>query len=442
MTADDRVCAARRALQGAVPDALVTVLDRVLSEHFRAVGSRLLLIDYSMSLLCPVRIAVPPRGGAADGPDAPGLPGTGDPAPDPAGQQGQHGQHGQHGQDGQDGQDGQGGPEDGGAPPEPVNGTPAGRVFAAQRPEATGHTLLLPVTVRGDRQGVLEVRLPQPPGPTELAELAEVAGALGHALVVADRETDLYLRARRPRRLTLAAEMQWQLLPGRSCERPEYSLGAHLEPAYAVHGDHYDWTAEADQLTVSVTNGMDRGTRAAALTGLAVGALRNARRLGERIPIAHQASLADQAIYGMYGGKSHVSTLLLHFDLETGRVSAVDAGSPKVLRLRDGRVDVLELDAQLPLGMFEETHYVSQELPVRPGDRLVVVSDGVHGARSPRGELFGDRMLLNAISGSRMAPPAEAARLIIRQVGEHEASDSGRGPADDAVVVVVDWRGR
>ncbi|MFC8777312.1 phosphatase, partial [[Kitasatospora] papulosa] len=31
-----------------------------------------------------------------------------------------------------------------------------------------------------------------------------------------------------------AAEMQWQLLPGRSVARPEFRLGAHLEPAYAI----------------------------------------------------------------------------------------------------------------------------------------------------------------------------------------------------------------
>ncbi|MFF4650590.1 PP2C family protein-serine/threonine phosphatase [Streptomyces sp. NPDC001380] len=434
MTVHNRVCTARRALQDAAPDALAGALDGVLAEHYQAAGSRLLLVDHSMSLLCPVRSGDPraPYGGtllggpAACDPPGRGLRAEDAPPPEEAGSRGV--------------------PE--GA--EPVNDSPAGRVFSSQRPEVlrdpaagpAAHTVLLPVTVRGDRQGVLEVRLPRLPGAADLADLAETATALGHALVVADRDTDRYLRTRRRRRLTLAAEMQWQLLPPRSCERPEFSLGAHLEPAYGVHGDHYDWTAEADRLVVAVTNGMDRGERAASLTGLAVGALRNARRLGPRVPIAHQASLADQAIFGMHGGKSHVSTLLIQFDLATGRVTAVDAGSPRLLRLRDGRVEVLELEAQLPLGMFEETPYISQELPVLPGDRLVVVSDGVHGARSPRGEVFGDRVLLNTISGSRMAPPVEAARLIVREVAAHEAAEPARGPADDAVVLVVDWRGR
>lgn len=47
-----------------------------------------------------------------------------------------------------------------------------------------------------------------------LEDLQECADALAHEVVVAERDTDLYLQARRAERLTLAAEMQWQLLPG------------------------------------------------------------------------------------------------------------------------------------------------------------------------------------------------------------------------------------
>lgn len=44
---------------------------------------------------------------------------------------------------------------------------------------------------------------------------------LGHEVIVAERDTDPHLRARRKDRLTPAAEMQWQLPPGRSCTAPK-----------------------------------------------------------------------------------------------------------------------------------------------------------------------------------------------------------------------------
>jgi hypothetical protein len=50
--------------------------------------------------------------------------------------------------------------------------------------------------------------------------------------------------------------MQWQLLPGRGCSRAEHTLGAHLEPAYAIGGDNLDWCTSVDRLTLSVTDGM------------------------------------------------------------------------------------------------------------------------------------------------------------------------------------------
>ncbi|MCE0445626.1 hypothetical protein LT493_13210 [Streptomyces tricolor] len=80
----------------------------------------------------------------------------------------------------------------------------------------------LPITVRGDRLGVLSVRLPAGAAdPDTVLRLGDFATALGHEVSTADRDTDLYHLARRTRRLTLAAEMQWQLLPGRGCAREE-----------------------------------------------------------------------------------------------------------------------------------------------------------------------------------------------------------------------------
>jgi hypothetical protein len=145
---------------------------------------------------------------------------------------------------------------------------------------------------------------------------------------VAERDTDVYRQARRIGRLTLAAEMQWELLPGRACARAEFAVGAQLEPAYAVRGDNFDWSSDAHRLTLSIINGMGDGIHASLLTHLAVGAPRNARRAG--LPVADQARLADQALYAQHHADQHVSALLLSFDLATGSALAVDAGSPRM----------------------------------------------------------------------------------------------------------------
>jgi serine phosphatase RsbU (regulator of sigma subunit) len=326
--------------------------------------------------------------------------------------------------------------------PVSVHNSPAGRAFGSQQPFvqdlqgglARAH---LPVTVRGDRLGVLSVTVPADHVEECLAELAEIAEVLAHEVVVAERDTDLYLQARRKDRLTLAAEMQWQLLPGRSCSRPEYDLGAQLEPAYAIFGDNFDWSATADHLMLYVTNGMGEGIEASLLTNLAINALRNARRAG--LPIADQAALADQAVYAHYRGRCFLSVLMFDFELATGRARVVDAGSPQMLRLRGGAVERVPFEAQLPLGMFEETDYVAQEFQAEPGDRLIFVSDGVYAVASPKGEPYGDAALARAIQATRLLPAAEVPRAILRELSGHRGRPV---PDDDALVVCLDWRGR
>lgn len=385
----NRFVAAERALRTAAPHALLDALRAALIEQYGAEDVELFMADYGLTVLQPVSV----RPHVLE--------------------------------------------------PVPIYNSPAGRAFGSQRPyredAREGRTRLhLPVSVRGDRVGVLSVTL----GGGEVSrqyesELLEIADVLGREVLVAERDTDLYLEARRKDRLTLAAEMQWQLLPGCACTRPEYDLGAQLEPAYAIFGDNFDWAATADRLSLYVTNGMGEGIEAALLTNLAINALRNARRAG--IPIADQAALADQAVYAHYQGRCYLSVLMFDFDLATGRARVVDAGSPQLLRLRGGAVERVAFDAQLPLGMFEETDYVSQDFHVEPGDRLVFVSDGVHAVASPKGEAYGEAALARAIHSTRLLPAAEVPRAILRELTGHRGAVAAD---DDALIVCLDWRGR
>jgi serine phosphatase RsbU (regulator of sigma subunit) len=323
----------------------------------------------------------------------------------------------------------------------PVDGSAPGRTLASQQasigpPDDTGVPVRLPVTVRGDRLGVLEVWLTAPPNDAGQHELRRLATALGYALIVASRDTDLFELASRTQRLSLAAEIQWQLLPSRGCAGEHFMLAGQLEPAYHIAGDNFDWCAASDHLLVSVSEGMGRGTSAALLTSLAVNALRNARRGG--LDLASQARLANEAIQAPYGGEQFVGTLLLRLDYESGAATAVDAGSPLVIRQRGTDVEVVQLDKQLPLGMFEGTNYVEEELDVASGDRLIIVSDGVHAARSPRNEEFKEAKLERSIRATRGLPAGEVVRQLIRELHAHH---EGQELSDDAVVVCLDWTG-
>jgi serine phosphatase RsbU (regulator of sigma subunit) len=320
--------------------------------------------------------------------------------------------------------------------PEPA----ALRCFGSQRADtqatATGTTRLhLPLNSWGERVGVLRLDLPQRPEPELTEQLVAHADDLAVALRAAGAVTDRYRRAQRAARLTLAAELQWDLLPGRSLGDDRFLVAGQLEPAYDVHGDHFDWSLDDDRLTITVLNGDSDGMEAAMLAALAVNAMRNARRFGA--DLVEQAELASDAVHARHGGALHVATLLLEVDLVSGAVSAVDAGSPRCLIARGSEINPVELEQQLPLGMFSEARYEIQRFQLEPGDRMLVVSDGVHAAVPNDRAPFGESGLLMALRRTRLQPATEAVGTVMRSLREYH---TGSDPDDDAVTVCLDWR--
>ncbi|MBL7254380.1 PP2C family protein-serine/threonine phosphatase [Paractinoplanes lichenicola] len=323
-------------------------------------------------------------------------------------------------------------------PEAPAGGSLEQRCFGSQQPvtDNGSRRLLLPLTTWGDRLGVLRIELTETLTSELRAEITTIADELALGLRAADKDTDRYRQIVRRQRLTMAAELQWDLLPGRSLSDERFRLAGQLDPAYAMFGDHYDWAVTDDRLTLTVLNGAGDGIEAALLTTIAVNAMRNARRSGAGI--VEQAELASDAIYSRHGGKSHVATLLLEIDLTGGTIEAVDAGSPKALIAREGDVRAVSLEQQLPLGMFGDSRYETQKVQLEAGDRLLVVSDGVHAAAPGGRAPYGESGLLTALRRTRLQPPSEAVSTVIRALRDYHDGDDQE---DDAVIVCLDWLG-
>jgi serine phosphatase RsbU (regulator of sigma subunit) len=321
-----------------------------------------------------------------------------------------------------------------------AGGPLAQRCFGSQRPvvdvgPAGALRAHLPLRAWGERLGVLLVETTLGSGGELVEQLGVIADELAVAMRAADRDTDRYRMVQRRSRLTMAAELQWELLPGRSLGDERFLVAGQLEPAYAVFGDHFDWAVTGDRLTVTVLNGFGDGLDASLLTATVVNAMRNARR--SDAGIVEQAELASDAVYARHGGAAHVATLLLEIDLVSGQVEAVDAGSPRAVVAREGEIRAVSLEQQLPLGMFGESRYETQRFRLEPGDRLMVVTDGVHAAAPGGRAPYGETALLSALRRTRLQPATEAVNTVMRSLRDYHA---GTDPADDAVTVCLDWR--
>lgn len=317
----------------------------------------------------------------------------------------------------------------------PLQGTPHGRVLATQKAEVAPHErgvcVYAPVTNRGEAIGILEVVLPDVPDDRTVADVTAAGRVLAYIVIANRRFTDLYDWGQRSVPLTLAAEVQHQLLPGSfTCEGGQFTLAAWLEPAGEVAGDTFDFAVERDVLHVSVTDAMGHGIEASVLATLLVGGLRNARRAGAEL--AAQAALADKGLSHYIGqGGGFVTGQLARIDLRTGIAGIVNAGHPAPLLLRDGHVDSVVLVPDLPFGMSVSESYQVQPLSLAQGDRLVFLTDGIIERNAAGVDIH------SLIARSAGLHPREAVQHLT-----HAVLDAAGGKLqDDATVLCLDWHG-
>ncbi|MGZ5404037.1 MAG: PP2C family protein-serine/threonine phosphatase [Nocardioides sp.] len=294
-------------------------------------------------------------------------------------------------------------------------------------------TVLAPMTQRGEVIGLLELRLPQEPDADSLDEVARLAHVLAFVVIASRRHTDLYEWGQRSRPHSLSAEIQQRLLPGpRTCEAEAFTLSAWLEPAAEIAGDTFDFSLARDLLHLSMTDAMGHGVAAALTASLCVGSLRGARRQGASL--MGQASATNEAlsVNAVHGAPDNfVTGLLGRVDLPSGTLELVNAGHIPPFLVRRGVVTMVQLPADLPFGMFAETRYHSSELRLEPGDRIVIVTDGMLERNAAGIDLS------VAIKDTRDLHPREVVRLLADSV----LRATGHELEDDATVMVLDWKG-
>jgi sigma-B regulation protein RsbU (phosphoserine phosphatase) len=129
-------------------------------------------------------------------------------------------------------------------------------------------------------------------------------------------------------------------------------------------------------------------------------------------------------------------------DAKRNRFTYVSAGHPPVVHLRRGADPDLHSSTGPPIALvpaeLAPSEYEESTIPLEPGDRLYLVSDGIPEAHVPGGEEYGDE---------RVAETLE--RCLDRDLDtsiDHLLEDvwswtGGAGPNDDVTILAVEIDG-
>ncbi len=325
-----------------------------------------------------------------------------------------------------------------------LEGSMAGRVFMSGRPLSTqredGHHVWVPVTERAQKLGVLSMTLPSWDDQVE-GLCVELGIAAAHLVSTANGYTDRLHLLRRRKDMSLAAEMQWGVLPPLTFSMDGTTLAGLMEPAYEVGGDCFDYSLNGDVLDIAMFDSMGHGLRSAVLGSLAVSAYRNTRR---EHPVADLRSLVmevDRVIAEYANGDEFVTALFAQFDVTTGRLSWATAGHPEPLHVRHGAIlPPVQADPAAPLGLGALVQPVDceiAEISLEPGDGMLFFTDGVVEARNPDGEEFGVDRLGDLLA--REAPSGWDAAEVLRRLVHSVLDHHGTRLRDDASTLYLSW---
>jgi serine phosphatase RsbU (regulator of sigma subunit) len=231
--------------------------------------------------------------------------------------------------------------------------------------------------------------------------------------------------------MRMAAEIQNGLLPREAPLVPGWDLAGCNRPCRTVGGDYYDFAVEDGRLLLALGDVSGKGTGAALLMTV----LRAAVRGHWTEPsLADAVARINRTVCQNVPSSKYVTFFLAGLDPASGRLDFVNAGhNPPILVRKDGSVETLS-DGGLVLGLFENIVYDGGRVEMRPGDTLVVYSDGVTETWDPDGEEFGEEGLLPFVVRSRALGAEALQNAILREI---EGFEAGARATDDRTIVVL-----
>ena len=249
------------------------------------------------------------------------------------------------------------------------------------------------------------------------------AAALLHNALLAEEE----YKARRAREeLALAAEIHSGLMSISMPVIPFAHLHARTVPCHEIGGDFFDAISQPDCVCFAIADVSGKGLPAAIVAATIQGIIHAQFLAGRSLP-----SIAAQLNQFLCTRKvGRYATMVLARLYPDGRLEYINCGHVQPIEVHTHGVTRLE-QSNLIVGLIPEAIYEAAESHLNPGDRLLLITDGIVEAECPTGEAFGEPRLSEVVQRCDL-------HGILDEVSHFHAPND---PQDDCTLMEVTFTG-
>ena len=239
--------------------------------------------------------------------------------------------------------------------------------------------------------------------------------------------------------LRIAQEIQISMLPSVFPKRPEFELYAMMDPAKEVGGDFYDFFfVDKKRLCFVIGDVSGKGVPAALFMAITKTLVKNEAMRG--ISTGEILSRVNNILCPDNQTCLFVTIFCAILDIETGQVQYCNAGhNPPLVCDRQGcTVEYLKVSGGLVVGVMENTKCEDKDLTLKPGDLILLYTDGVTEAMNLKQEQFSEKRLLDRLT---LVKDKDIKSMIgdLREVVHRFAQDEPQ--SDDITMLALRYRG-
>ena len=239
-------------------------------------------------------------------------------------------------------------------------------------------------------------------------------------------------RVRLERELQVASEIQQRFQPASAPIVTGYELQGISFPCYEIGGDYYDFIQRDNgKLIVALGDVSGKGPSAALLMSSLHAAVH--AHSDTHNSLAKTIGAVNRYLVDSTPANRFVTLFYAELDPKNGSLAFLNAGhNPPLICHAGGTMEQLAAGG-LPLGIMANADFREGKTRLRPGDVLVIYSDGVSEAVNPKGEEFGPTRLYETVSRN-----LDASAAGIRDRIESALTKFCQGtPAADDITLVI-----